>query len=34
MREYLVHTLWALIQGGEGEAFGLGLGTVALSGTA
>lgn len=33
MKEHLAQTLWALVLGGEGEAYGLGLGTVALAGT-
>lgn len=33
MKEYLAQTLWALVLGGEGEAYGLGPGTVALAGS-
>lgn len=33
MKERLARTLWALVLGGDGEASGLGLGTMALAGT-
>lgn len=33
MKEHLAQTLWALVLGGDGEASGLGLGTMALAGT-
>lgn len=33
VREHLAPTLWALVLGEDGEAYGLGLGTMALAGT-
>lgn len=33
VKEHLARALWALVLGGAGEAYGLGLGTMALAGT-
>ena len=33
VKEHLALTLWALVLGGAGVAYGLGLGTMALAGT-
>lgn len=33
VKEHLARTLWALVLGGAGVAYGLGLGTMALAGT-